>query len=467
MRARLSKGLALLVTAALCATLAACDADRAATKPTHSATKSSARAGGEVVVHTLDPQSIPGVTTVTQVDQASRIHVTIPEVPGATSLNEALASDTQAAVTEYLGSTTPGGVAPPELNITWQALGVSPEVIGIRTLTYLFAGASAGESARSYWYDVQGARVRPNVDLVTSSAALNAAIEKALSSRDIDQQALADVLAHGGPPVLGFTDKGRLVASFDEYQISAGSEGLISVALPDSLLSDFGRAAQSSSRGEPVASQSPSPSATPATSAPASAPVTPQVNCRKLRCVALTYDDGPGNYTNRLLDILRRKQAVATYFVLGQQVDTYPDVAKRIVSDGNEIASHTWSHRDLTRLSPADVRSEMQRTARIITATTGTKPTLVRPPYGATNDVVRRVAKQLGEQVTLWSVDTLDWRDRNAAVVERRVLNDTRRGSIVLMHDIHSTTVDAAARIIDQLRARGFTLVTVSQLHAQ
>ncbi|MFT4288649.1 polysaccharide deacetylase family protein [Nocardioides sp.] len=189
-----------------------------------------------------------------------------------------------------------------------------------------------------------------------------------------------------------------------------------------------------------------------------------QVNCAKVKCVALTFDDGPGPDTERLLSYLRKGKVRATFFMLGQQVKAYPKVAKDVARAGHEIGVHTWDHQDLTRLSKADVAAELGDTVRIIGKDTGVTPTLLRPPYGATNARVEAAAARAHLAVALWDVDTLDWKTRSTQATIASALHDTRRGSIVLIHDIHATSVAAVPAIIRGLRHRGYRFVTVSQL---
>ncbi|MET7336859.1 polysaccharide deacetylase family protein [Nonomuraea sp. NPDC005650] len=187
----------------------------------------------------------------------------------------------------------------------------------------------------------------------------------------------------------------------------------------------------------------------------------PRVDCRHVKCVALTFDDGPGPYTDTLLAYLAAYRARATFFVVGSNVVTYPRVLRRTVAAGHEIGNHTWSHPDLRRLSPARVRSQLVRTDQAIQAATGVVPRLVRPPYGAFNRTVRR---QTARPLVLWSVDTVDWRYRNSATVARRALRWVRPGSVILFHDIHPTTVRAIPRVLRTLAKRGYRFVTVSEL---
>lgn len=182
------------------------------------------------------------------------------------------------------------------------------------------------------------------------------------------------------------------------------------------------------------------------------------------KLVALTFDDGPSAATTpRLLDILAANNVKATFFVLGTMAQRSPDLVRREVAEGHEVGSHTPYHNQLTNLSFAQVRAEAVEMDRIFTNILGTVPPFTRPPYGSYNATV---GQALGQPMILWSVDPRDWADRNAAVVCTRVVNATVNGSIVLVHDIHATTVDAVPCIINELKARGFEFLTVSELAA-
>ena len=186
------------------------------------------------------------------------------------------------------------------------------------------------------------------------------------------------------------------------------------------------------------------------------------------RWIALTFDDGPGIHTERLLDALAERNVPVTFFVLGQQVAAFPDLARRIVAEGHEIASHAYHHRNLAAMGAAGVRTQLAWTNDIIYETTGVLPTLFRPPYGSHNGTVRSVAAEFGFPLILWSVDTRDWESRNVKAILSHFVDGNgiriRNGDIILMHDIHSTTIDAAILAIDLLLADGFTFVTNSEL---
>ncbi|MDX3690172.1 polysaccharide deacetylase family protein [Streptomyces europaeiscabiei] len=195
-----------------------------------------------------------------------------------------------------------------------------------------------------------------------------------------------------------------------------------------------------------------------------SASAAPQaVDCRKVKCVALTFDDGPVKDTQRLLSILKDRDVRATFYAVGTNVQKNPSTVRAAALADHQIGNHSWDHADLTRLSATKIKSQFSRTDTVIKQATGKKPTTVRAPYGAHNAAVRSAA---GRPLVHWSVDTLDWKYRDSARLVKYVNAETRPGDIVLMHDIHKTTVDAVPGIIKALTARGFHFVTVDQLFA-
>ena len=185
--------------------------------------------------------------------------------------------------------------------------------------------------------------------------------------------------------------------------------------------------------------------------------------------VAMTFDDGPHpRNTPRLLDILRQRNIKATFYVIGQNVERYPSITRRIVAEGHEIGNHTWTHANMTKLSDAAVRSELNRTRDIIVATTGVKPRTMRPPYGALLTRQRNmIFNEFGYPTIMWSVDPEDWRRPGVNVVADRIVNGANNGAIILAHDLHAPTIDAMPQALDRLLERGFRFITVSQMLTQ
>ena len=221
------------------------------------------------------------------------------------------------------------------------------------------------------------------------------------------------------------------------------------------------RALPPQARSHPWAQQlapAPAPSApTPAQDQPA--------DCSN--CVAVTFDDGPAASTNQVLDILARKHATASFFVLAPKVRANAGAVKRMRAAGHTVASHTATHRDLTRLSQPEVRREVEEGSRAIADATGASPRFVRPPYGALNATVSDAARVQGQAVVLWDVDTLDWKHSDPARTCKTAVDQARAGSIVLMHDIHPTTAQAVECVIDGLRAKGLRPASLDQMVPQ
>jgi peptidoglycan/xylan/chitin deacetylase (PgdA/CDA1 family) len=184
--------------------------------------------------------------------------------------------------------------------------------------------------------------------------------------------------------------------------------------------------------------------------------------------IAMTFDDGPHKTnTPRLLDMLKERHIHATFFLVGENVVDNQEIVKRILAEGHEIGNHSWSHPQLSAMSDAKVRDELQKTQDAIKKACGMTPTLLRPPYGAFTARQRNWAHgEWGFTCILWDVDPQDWKYRNAEHVKREILKAAVSGSIVLSHDIHKTTVDAMPEVLDTLRDRGFKFVTVSELIA-
>ncbi|MGH4032121.1 polysaccharide deacetylase family protein [Actinomycetota bacterium Odt1-20B] len=191
------------------------------------------------------------------------------------------------------------------------------------------------------------------------------------------------------------------------------------------------------------------------------------VDCRKAKCVALTFDAGPSENTPRLLKILKEKKVPATFFTLGKNhVAKYPELVKQMDREGHEVASHTWSHKILTKIKPEEARKELERPNEAIEKLIGKKPTLMRPPQGRTNDDVNKLSKELGLAEVLWTVTAKDYTTNDSKLIQKRVVDQTKRDGIILLHDIYKGTVPAVPGVIDELKARGYVFVTVPQLLA-
>jgi peptidoglycan/xylan/chitin deacetylase (PgdA/CDA1 family) len=188
--------------------------------------------------------------------------------------------------------------------------------------------------------------------------------------------------------------------------------------------------------------------------------------------IALTFDDGPGDWTPAILDLLGRHGARSTFFCLGERVHARTGVVRRALAEGHELGNHLFSHRHPEALSDEEIRREIALTAAEIERATGATPPLLRPPYGEDPERVAAAGAELGfGPVVLWSVDPEDWRAPPADAIVKHVLEEAQPGSIVDLHDgwgrtpsVRQPTVDAVELLLPELKSRGFEPVTVSEL---
>ncbi len=179
------------------------------------------------------------------------------------------------------------------------------------------------------------------------------------------------------------------------------------------------------------------------------------------KMVALTFDDGPGQYTKDIVNCLKKNDAKATFFVVGSQVDSYKSSVKAASEIGCDIGNHTYTHPDLSRLSEKEIKNQINRTDKKVEGATGKTPTLMRPPYGSVNG---KVEQAVGKPMILWSIDTRDWETRSKEKTINAVMGHVKDGDIILMHDIYKPTKEAACTLIVQLKRKGYQLVTVREL---
>lgn len=382
-----------------------------------------------------------------------------------------------------------------EVRVGYQVVAAGPGVLGIMvTPTWQSAAGETSEPAL-VWYDAGSKSVYSSPVLIGAEQwpAFRTEVAEAAgkAKKKIDPERLGQVLdsapaPQGDGPMLGFNAKGDLLVQFAPTVLGDEAVGIkVPAAAAEPLLSDFGRRAATASTqpatfdGTPASeTDSASAPATPAAeSEPSATPVPAAVpgsvrpstavgpDCRVLTCVALTYDDGPGVETPKLVESLRQAKAPATFFQLGQMIRANPSGAKQVASAGHEVASHSMSHPNLGTIGADRLTREIEGTADVLEETFGRRPMLMRPPYGSHNANVDEAVRKSGAAIIQWDLDTSDWRTRSAAATENSVLkNDPKANTIVLMHDIHSSTVAAAPGLLKGLQDAGATLVTVSEL---
>jgi peptidoglycan/xylan/chitin deacetylase (PgdA/CDA1 family) len=190
-----------------------------------------------------------------------------------------------------------------------------------------------------------------------------------------------------------------------------------------------------------------------------------EVDCSKYKCIALTFDDGPSPYTDRLLQILKDNDAKATFFEIGNKVAANPEGAKRVVEAGMELGQHTWEHPNMTAIPPEDIPSQLSKASDAIEKATGQRPKLFRTAGGLINDAVLAEAKKQGLADINWDVIPFDWfNDSNTAATRYMLMSQIKPNSVVLFHDAYSSTVDLIYQFLPVLRANGYHMVTVTQM---
>lgn len=197
-------------------------------------------------------------------------------------------------------------------------------------------------------------------------------------------------------------------------------------------------------------------------------PATPaqaaKVDCAKVKCLALTFDDGPGTGTSTLLDVLKKEQVKATFFVVGKQIERRPQILKRAVAEGHAVGNHTYAHPSLPTLLDNEILDELRLTQDLITKATGRHAKMFRPPYGHSDDRVVQLAGQEGLAEVKWTGTTLDWKLRDTKKIKAAVLRLAKRDGVILMHDTVPQTVEAIPGVIKELKKQGYRLVTFPEL---
>lgn len=177
--------------------------------------------------------------------------------------------------------------------------------------------------------------------------------------------------------------------------------------------------------------------------------------------IALTFDDGPGPYTERLLDGLKERGVKASFFLIGRSVKEYPEAVKRMEEEGHLIGNHTYSHVKLKGLSPEETRREIQKTDEAVYEITGKHVAYLRPPFGEWEEDLELTYPVLP---VMWTVDPLDWTTENVEEIVDRVVTQAGENDMILLHDCYDSSVEAALQIVDRLLAEGFDFVRVDEL---
>ncbi|MFB4289006.1 polysaccharide deacetylase family protein [Nonomuraea sp. ATR24] len=462
-RLRLLGGIALLAVSATGCGMAAAAPDREATVPAE-----------PTRIDFVDPATVAGLAprTLTEGESAGRhVHISYPELPGAARLNALLRQEAERELRDFHDTTSAVDSLPrPELNVDWQ-LAAAGDVVGVRLRTGEYRGADWGNATRTFWYDRHTGRATGSAGLLAGTDALREVsrlVRNGLKERgpDVDRDQVS--AERGKLDSMAFNADGDLVVEFDDCQIGPCSLGRLAVAVPAAkvtpLLSPTGLRAQQSVRES--ARQVARAAYTPKRSVPATASDRAgTVDCAAVKCVALTFDDGPGPYTAELLDVLREAGARATFFPVGSGVAAEPELLRRMRDEGHLVGNHTWDHRDLSRLPTSKIADQLGRAGDAVAAAIGQRPTLVRAPYGEVSLDVRNVARERKLSLVGWDVDSRDRQGGDPAEIAARTVRQAHPGAIVLMHDLDRTAVDAVPGILEELQGKGYAFVTVPELY--
>lgn len=458
-------------------------------------------------VSTADIGLVKGLRPASLASAEQKVTTEVPVLESAPALTQAMVIVRSQVLRGYAAESQRSG-----LTFTWTLAASSSDVIGFRLLA---APAGGPETPSSVWFDARTNRVvaapglvRPGSWKTFSDQVVNAA--KGLDADRVRKALASDMAPRGSGPAIGFTTTGDLAVEFGGGTVSdKPSPVLVVVPGKDvtTMLSQLGTRAREAA-AQPAAfdpatvaakpapepdlgpaatatatasgSASPSAKASGQTSAKASDQASPSASastassnddrptvgvvpdCQQLKCVALTFDDGPAASTPQVVSALVKAKVGATFFVLGDASRGNEDGVLASALAGMDIQSHTWRHDQMSR--KADGGAEQARLqAEALEKIVGYRPWLVRPPYGDRSAKVLAALGQQGAGVAIWSVDTLDWKDRNSSLVTSRA-TAARPGDVVLMHDIHPTTAEAVPGILAGLQRNGFTVVSMPEL---
>lgn len=310
----------------------------------------------------------------------------------------------------------------------------------------------------SYYYDTKAKKLISPLDLLTQEG-LNSLSQLAYyqvmeqSSKNAWNLEDADVKENTAPKLelyqhMTLSDQGLHIL-FPPYQVAPWAVGPITVTIPFEQLEDI---LKSKYLGE--------------TKTKVEAPKISQEK-RDLtpyqgkKLIAFTFDDGPGyQTTKKLLDGLKERDARVTFFMLGSRVDAYPDIVKQAYLEGHQIGSHTYHHKNLFHLTDFEIHQEIESTNQAIETIIGVAPTLLRAPYGNTNDQIKKISNMYS---ILWDVDTLDWSSKNKDAISDHIVSHAHDGAVLLLHDIYNASIEGALQAMDQLKDE-YAFVTVDEM---
>lgn len=472
---------------------AACSTTSSPT-PNTSSTSAGSAVGGSFA--RVDPATVHGSSVVSFVDSGRHINAVVPRVASARNLSQAAEvireRNLRLAHLDHAGSVT----------VQSQFIGASTDVLGLAVVSDRTVSGRHVVTPATIWYDATAAQSYSGSALISWKgwSTFADAVVKAAKDGHLDpakvSRALADSAApYGTGPAIGFDGSGNVLVIFASGVLADSTTTLsVPAAQAEPLLSPLGRRARAAAtkpssfrnpprpthawtppKEMPDKQHSPNLLPLPGDEAPAAGTSTHPstaigVDCVARRCVAVTYDDGPGPDTPTLLRTLDSTRTVATFFQMGNSINAYPATSRTVAASGFEIGNHTLTHPDVARLPEGSADHEIGGNTDLLKKVIGRTPLIFRPPYGSHSSTTDTIAAKYGMAVVQWSIDTNDWnnavthQDPQVVVAKASTFPDAYSQPIILMHDIHSWTVKAAPQVIRNLQNRGFTLVTVSEL---
>lgn len=420
-------------------------------------------------------------------EQNCLIYAVYPEVTGKETITSEMQGYVQNKVDSFKtevsqgkGQTESGGK--PELSITYEPYELKDAVVSFKVTTFADSGVSKTDNYITTFVYNLNTQVKMSLDNVFNGnmdylTRISDLVRNKLNANSVLQSNLDQSLFESGtaPQKENFQNfvvgDHEVIFYFNQYQIAPAAAGSFEVSLSfddleDVLWSDIydpeAAAAAAASASAAAAAEAALPDFLKSEAGDMKAFTLDGIDPLNDKVVALTFDDGPNPSTTReILKALKKHDALATFFVLGERVEEYPKILREIYESGNEIGNHSYDHKDFKQISDEDIETEIDKTNQAIYETVGARPILVRPPYGNITD---DIADLIGRPCVLWTVDPEDWKYKDEDIDYNNVMEYVGDGDIVLMHDIYEASADAAVRVIEELTDRGYKLVTISQM---
>lgn len=435
------------------------------------------------------PGRINGVlhTELIEWQDAFALYAAYPGVPGknriSSELRELVLGKTELFKNEVEKAppAQSGGYVKPELIVTYKPYKYKNALLSFKLVTDAHTGASYTRGFIStYVYNLQTEKRMSLQDIFNSktdylnaiSSLVRAKLQYNPSLQDNADKALFE--AGTAPLLVNYMnyaiEDGNVLFFFNRNQIAPASDGSFEVALSFESLSGLllpeilnpQNTETRKAETDTEKAQEDLPVFLQSASGDMKAFQIDDIDPLNDKAVALTFDDGPNPFTTgQVLGALREYGGHATFFVVGRMAEQFPTTVRRIYASGNEIGNHSYDHPDFYNLTAAEILDEIDQTNRVLYDIVGTRPILVRAPYGNVN---QKIAEKIGRACIQWTVDSEDWKNLDEDINYEKVMDDVGDGDIVLMHDIYQPTADAAVRIIRDLTKKGYKLVTISQM---